>query len=204
MIFRTGMVLGLLGMLSTPAFAALSFEETARQVIIAFQQKDNAKINALIDKKTGLYVMYRIGSGYDHQWMSHFDINQPIPDFYYQMGRVGWFSEHIPTDKEFDYRTEVHYVCDKGWDHAGFFVSYTGFANTLLTFSMANETLAGGDQASNTRIANARRLELLSKRVVAVPTKSGDGLIFHLSELHGLNKGWSLTLLDLVTEDCSA
>ncbi|EBU4396122.1 TPA: hypothetical protein NR136_001421, partial [Salmonella enterica] len=93
--------------------------------------------------------------------------------------------------------------CEKGWDHAGFFVSYTGSDNALLTFSMVNGA-DNGDQASDTRIANARRLELQSERVVAVPKKWGDGLIFHLSELHGLGKGWSLTLLDLVTEDCSA
>lgn len=83
------------------------------------------------------------------------------------------------------------------------FVSYTGTNNALLTFSMVNGA-DSGDQASDTRIANAVRLELQSERVVAVPKKWGDGLIFHLSELHGLGKGWSLTLLDLVTEDCSA
>lgn len=200
---RTAIALSLLGMVAHPVCAAPSFEETARQVIIAFQQRDNAKINALIDKKVGMYVLYRIGAGVDYKWMKSFDINKPIPGFNYLLGQVGWFSEHIPVDKEFDHHTEAEYVCEKGWDHAGFFVSYTGTNNALLTFSMVNGA-DNGDQASDTRIANARRLELQSERVVAVPKKWGDGLIFHLSELHGLGKGWSLTLLDLVTEDCSA
>lgn len=60
---RVVIALSLLGIVARPVCAAPSFEETARQVIIAFQQQDNAKINALIDKKTGLYVMYRLGSG---------------------------------------------------------------------------------------------------------------------------------------------
>lgn len=41
-------------------------------------------------------------------------------------------------DKEFDYYMEVEYVCEKGWDYVGFFVSYIGFDNVLLMFSMVN------------------------------------------------------------------
>ncbi|SQH39963.1 putative exported protein [Salmonella enterica] len=85
---RTVIALSLLGMVAHPVCAALSFEETARQVIIAFQQRDNAKINALIDKKVGMYVLYRIGAGFDYEWMSKFDINQPIPGFNYMLGSV--------------------------------------------------------------------------------------------------------------------
>lgn len=39
-----------------------------------------------------------------------FDINKPIPGFNYLLGQVGWFSEHIPVDNEFDHHTEVEYV----------------------------------------------------------------------------------------------
>ncbi|EMQ1871076.1 hypothetical protein WEV39_003823, partial [Salmonella enterica] len=102
---RTAIALSLLGMAAHPVCAAPSFEETARQVIIAFQQRDNAKINALIDKKVGMYVLYRIGAGFDYKWMKKFDINKPIPDFNYLLGQVGWFSEHIPVDNEFDHHT---------------------------------------------------------------------------------------------------
>ncbi|ECD8963336.1 hypothetical protein LRL37_001380, partial [Salmonella enterica subsp. enterica serovar Kentucky] len=140
---RTAIALSLLGMVAHPVCAAPSFEETARQVIIAFQQRDNAKINALIDKKVGMYVLYRIGAGVDYKWMKSFDINKPIPGFNYLLGQVGWFSEHIPVDNEFDHHTEVEYVCEKGWDHAGFFVSYTGSDNALLTFSMVNGADSG-------------------------------------------------------------
>ncbi|MDI5568679.1 hypothetical protein MJI47_28860, partial [Salmonella enterica subsp. enterica serovar Kentucky] len=41
-----------------------------------------------------------------------FDINKPIPGFNYLLGQVGWFSEHIPVDNEFDHHTEVEYVCE--------------------------------------------------------------------------------------------
>ncbi len=68
---RTVIALSLLGMVAHPICAAPSFEETARQVIIAFQQRDNAKINALIDKKVGMYVLYRIGAGFDYKWMKN-------------------------------------------------------------------------------------------------------------------------------------
>ncbi|WP_244663284.1 hypothetical protein [Salmonella enterica] len=60
---RTAIALSLLGMVAHPVFAAPSFEETARQVIIAFQQRDNAKINALIDKKLGCMCCTELGLG---------------------------------------------------------------------------------------------------------------------------------------------
>ncbi|KAF0667952.1 hypothetical protein L245_02095 [Salmonella enterica subsp. enterica serovar Worthington str. BCH-4719] len=37
--------------------------------------------------------------------MKSFDINKPIPGFNYLLGQVGWFSEHIPVDNEFDHQT---------------------------------------------------------------------------------------------------
>ncbi len=74
-----------------------------------------------------MYVLYRIGAGVDYKWMKNFDINKPIPGFNYLLGQVGWFSEHIPVDNNLITTTRrVEYVCEKGWDHAGFFVSYTG------------------------------------------------------------------------------
>lgn len=200
-IFRAGIAFVLLSMVLFPASAAESLEETARQVIIAFQQRDNAKINSFIDKDTGMYVMYRIGAGDDYKWMKQFDIDTPVPGFHYLLGEVGWHSEHIPAVSEFDHRTKVQYVCEKGWDHAGYFISYD---DAMLSFSMANDSLERGNNISDSEIANVRRLEVLSHRIVAVPEQWGDGLIFHLSELHGINKGWYLTLLDLVSEDCSA
>ncbi|WP_434662490.1 hypothetical protein ACMYSL_09920 [Klebsiella sp. MISC125] len=190
-----------LGLLSQSASAASSFEETARQVIIAFQQKDNAKINALIDKKTGLYVMYKIGVGDEYEWLTKFNVNRPVPEHVFILGGDSWNSEHIPADNEFDYRTQVNFVCEKGWDRAGIFVSYD---NTMLSFSMANQNMGGRDSITDANIAAARRLEVLSHRVVAVPEKWDDGLVFHLSELRGINKGWYLTLLDFATIDCSA
>ncbi|UQQ17923.1 hypothetical protein MYA98_05485 [Salmonella sp. WGH-01] len=60
---RTAIALSLLGMAAHPVCAAPSFEETARQVIIAFQQRDNAKINALIDKKSGCMCCTELGLG---------------------------------------------------------------------------------------------------------------------------------------------
>ncbi len=50
-------------MVAHPVCAAPSFEETARQVIIAFQQRDNAKINALIDKKVATCAVPNWGWG---------------------------------------------------------------------------------------------------------------------------------------------
>lgn len=70
-------------------------------------------------------------------------------------------------DNEFDHHTEAEYVVKRD-GITPVFVSYTGTNNALLTFSMVNGA-DSGDQASDTRIANARRLELQSERVVAVP-----------------------------------
>ncbi|MDU2940048.1 MAG: hypothetical protein E7B59_12870 [Enterobacteriaceae bacterium] len=202
---RVVIALSLLGIVARPVCAAPSFEETARQVIIAFQQQDNAKINALIDKKTGLYVMYRLGSGDAYKWSTQFDFNQPVTEMASMFMR--WNTDHIPNDAEFnyraryDYRTTASFVCEQGWDRAGVFVSYD---DTILSFSMTNGSLDDESAAIDAKIAAARRLELQSKRVVVVSKQWDDGLIFHLSELHGLNGGWNLTLLDFASADCSA
>ncbi len=52
------------GNVAHPVCAAPSFEETARQADVAFQQRDNAKINALIDKKSwGCMCCTELGLG---------------------------------------------------------------------------------------------------------------------------------------------
>lgn len=64
-MLKKGITLALLVLFSLPATAGLSLEETARKVIIGFQQEDAQLINSLIDKKTGLYVLFRRGASMD-------------------------------------------------------------------------------------------------------------------------------------------
>ncbi len=54
---RTAIALSLLGMVSIPFVPLRRLKEHLARCarIIAFQQRDNAKINALIDKKVGMY-----------------------------------------------------------------------------------------------------------------------------------------------------
>jgi len=194
---RPGSVLGLLGMLSLPACAAPSVEETARQVMIGFQNEDAKLLNSLTDKDIGLYVLFRRGVSMDYEHLTQIDFNQPVPEY------LRWPSggEHIPRDEEFDRKTTPHFECEGGWDRKGYFISgydaYHQLSANMVWTRRDRGTVSDAD------IAAARNLEFNSVRVVAVPTRSSDGLVFYLSQAHGFQGTWYLTVVDQII-DCGA
>lgn len=204
MIFRAGMVLGLLGMFSMSASAALTLEETARQVIMGFQHKDAKLINSLIDKKTGLYVLYHRGASLDYEHLTQIDFNRPVPEYLY------WPSagDHIPRDDEFDRKTTPHFDCaDKmRWDRTGYFISkYDDDHQLSGNMAWTRKYSSGKSTTSEADIAAARKLERWTVRVVAAPEKpsQGDGMVFYLSQIPDFGSNWYLTVVDQFI-DCGA
>ncbi|EOA7972177.1 hypothetical protein [Escherichia coli] len=118
-MLKKGFTLALLVLFSLPATAGLSLEETARKVIIGFQQEDAQLINSLIDKKTGLYVLFQRGASMDVENFKSIDFKTPVPEY------LLWPSagEHIPRDEEFDKKTIPEFDCERGWNKHGYFIS---------------------------------------------------------------------------------
>ncbi|MCR6677433.1 hypothetical protein RCM87_01960 [Escherichia marmotae] len=97
-MLKKGMMLVGLILFSLPANAGYTLEETARKMIIGFQQEDAQLINSLIDKKTGLYVLFQRGASMDVENFKSIDFKKPVSE-YFPWPSAG---EHIPRDEEFD------------------------------------------------------------------------------------------------------
>ncbi|HGY1467970.1 TPA: hypothetical protein ACNVLA_004914 [Klebsiella aerogenes] len=193
---RIGIFLGLLAMQPLAVSAELSLEETARQVMIGFENEDAELINSFIDKDMGLYVLFRRGASANYERLMQINFNQPVPEY------LSWPTggNHIPSNKEFERRIIPLFECEEGWDREGYFIS--GYdSNHKLSATMV-WTKLNDNSVSDADISAARKLEFDSVRVVAVPYKSSTGLVFYLSQLHEQNN-WSLTVVDQVI-DCGA
>ncbi|MEB7935090.1 hypothetical protein [Escherichia whittamii] len=190
--------LGVLLLCSFSATAGHSLEETARRVILAFQQEDARLINSLIDKKTGLYVLFRRGVSMDVENVKQIDFRLPVPE-YLPWPSVG---EHIPRDDEFDKKTIPEFDCERGWNKHGYFISNSD-THHKVSRSLVFTQMFGSPQntISDAQVAVARRMEYGAVRVVAAPEKGSDGLVFYLSQLYGYDSDWYLTVVDQIG-DC--
>lgn len=86
------MLVGLI-FFSLPANAGCTLEETARKVIMGFQQEDAQLINSLIDKKTGLYVLFHRGASMDVENLKQINFRQPVPEYFHGPRQGNMFRE---------------------------------------------------------------------------------------------------------------
>ncbi|EGI6812034.1 hypothetical protein ABSL22_002034 [Escherichia coli] len=197
-MLKKGITLALLVLFSLPATAGRSLEETARKVIIGFQQEDAQLINSLIDKKTGLYVLFHRGVSMDVENLKQVDFRQPVPE------HLPWPSagKHVPRDEEFDKKTIPEFDCEHGWNKRGYFISNSD-KHHKVSRSLVFTQMFGSPQntISDAQVAASRRMEYGAVRVVAAPEESSDGLVFYLSQLYGYDSDWYLTVVDQIG-DC--
>ncbi len=197
-MLKKGITQALLFLFSLPATAGRTLEETARKVIIGFQQEDAQLINSLIDKKTGLYVLFHRGVSMDVENLKQVDFRQPVPEY------LPWPSagEHVPQDEEFDKKTIPEFDCERGWNKRGYFISNSD-KHHKVSRSLVFTQMFGSPQntISDAQVAASRRMEYGAVRVVAAPEESSDGLVFYLSQLYGYDSDWYLTVVDQIG-DC--
>ncbi|MCG4391463.1 hypothetical protein [Escherichia coli] len=110
LMLKKGMMLVGLIFFSLPANAGCTLEETARKVIMGFQQEDAQLINSLIDKKTGLYVLFHRGASMDVENLKQINFRQPVPE-YFPWPSAG---EHVPRDDEFNKKAIPKFNCERG------------------------------------------------------------------------------------------
>lgn len=200
LMLKKGMMLVGLIFFSLPANAGCTLEETARKVIMGFQQEDAQLINSLIDKKTGLYVLFHRGASMDVENLKQINFRQPVPE-YFPWPSAG---EHVPRDDEFNKKAIPKFNCERGWNKQGYFISNSD-VHHKVSRSLVFTQMFGSPQntISDAQIAAARRMEYGAVRVVAAPEESNDGLVFYLSQLYSYGSDWYLTVVDQIG-DCGA
>ena len=169
------------------------FKQTVSAVIQAFSNQDSVAINQLIDKKTGVYLLYREGvfDNYTHlSQIAFHDESFPQVMFSYAKG--------IPSTS-LRYAKLPTYQCEPGqWNKKGLFVDTTKTSHLLSSICKSRNKLVP-DNIEPKTITAYYQLEGLSRRVVLSVNELE--LVFYVSYIKGK---WYLTIVDHVTSDCSA
>lgn len=167
-----------------------AFKKTVYKVITALSRRDAAGLSNYIDKKTAVYLLYRIGmrDSYAHFTTLGFsDTTYPNAPFYDNVKRTGLTHAELPS-----------FNCEK-WTKTGMFVD-TAKTDHLLsnTAKWLNNNFQ--EHISQKTIKGFLELESRSRRIV-VADNNGNELIFYLRYR---GQKWQLTVIDKLTCDCSA
>lgn len=178
---------------NNPLFAQTgNFENTVRKVITAFKQKDSLSLDSLAHKEIGVYVLFRRGVMDEFKHSSSIDFNNPIP-------------EYLPypeceTNNNIQYEPLPTINCGTlEWSKKGLFCDTT-YIDSLLSKTVIAQNKWNNKKYSISLIDKIKQIQQKSRKVILID-KSGSGLMFNLTLI---NNKWHLTIIDRVTNDCSA
>lgn len=174
----------------------LAFTAACQAVVQNFYKKDVKKLNAMISPKYGIYVTFRPGA---------IDTYRNDPSLDPEDRRL--FEDNAIAKPDFN-RTPLQFSkmpvfdCDKyRWNKTGFFADSSKKykpVSSIAEFRIKYEE----DTASKHELIRMRYVERNSRKVVmAGGGKNKTGIIFYLT---WINNRWWLSIIDLVTMDCSA
>lgn len=174
-----------------PKVAPPTFEATVAKVVKAFQERDAATINALLPSDAGLVVVHRPGV------LDYLTVLDTV-DFARTLEPI------LPDYSAITYRTMVYealprYDCmAESWNKTGAFCD-TATVNRQWSKTAENINF---QEIGNIPLEEIERIERLEEKSRKVIIASADeiSLMFSLS---WIGEQWRLTLLDLVTNDCS-
>jgi hypothetical protein len=168
------------------------FEKTVEQVIHKLANRDSSGLTNFIDKKTGVYILFVVGT--KETW-EHFTTigfsdtaNIPLYPFYdnVKFSKVNY--ARLPT---FECSTEK-------WSKTGLYVDTTKIDHKVSKIAKwRNKNYQ--DNIPVKTISKFIDLEAKSRRVV-LAQNNGNELIIYLSYI---NNKWVLTIIDKATCDCS-
>jgi hypothetical protein len=168
------------------------FKKTAESVINAFTKGDSATLNKFIKPGVGIYYIGRLGV-FDR--IEHgFTIEHGYGGSETYDGFIG--IKHKPLV----YSSLPDYECGpEAWTKQGTFADSTQ-SDSLLTSTAKWQNKYGDQKYSKVKISEFRNLEQNSRKVV-VTVVTGRSLVFSLTYIEG---EWWLTIMDFVSDDCSA
>ena len=169
------------------------FNTTIKQVVLAFSKQDNAAVSKLINKKIGVYQLYREGV-YDNikKWNTLNFSDNSFPAVLLNS------SKGILLSALF-YSTLPVYNCTKEtWSKKGLFTDTTKTDHSLSKSC----TILNHDEAHRIpkqKIEFYFALESKSRRIV-LQDRKGKELVFNLT---WIDENWFLTIIDNASSDCS-
>jgi hypothetical protein len=167
------------------------FVWTLKKIVTALSKRDSVTLSKYVDKKTGVYILNRIGvvDTYKHfATLGFSDTTYPNVPFYNDVQLTSLKYSRLPS---FD--------CKK-WTETGTFVDTIQTDHLLSkTAKNINKEIKKGKVPAKT-INEFYELENRSRRIV-IAENNGNELIIYLSFI---NYRWVLTIIDKATCDCSA
>lgn len=165
------------------------FTNTVKEVVSALSKRDSVRLSKYINKKTGVYILYRIGvrdSYSNYTTLGFSDSTYPNMPFYDDVKLTRLQYAKLPA-----------YDCEK-WSKTGTFVDTTRTDHFFYN-AAKKQTEYADDKIPDAEIKKFYALESISRRVV-IAAAEGNELIFYLSYMNGK---WWLTIIDKLTCDCS-
>jgi hypothetical protein len=168
-----------------------NFVGTVKNVVTALSKRDSINLAKYIDKKTGVYILNRIGlfDTYKHfATLGFSDTTYPNAPFYDNVKLTALKYSKLPT-----------FNCGiEKWTKTGTFVDTIRIDHLISKIAKnKNKELKG--RISIKAIKEFDNLESKSRRIV-IADNSGNELIIYLSFI---NNRWELTIIDKATCDCS-
>jgi hypothetical protein len=170
-----------------------SFKKTLNDVVLLLIKKDSVGLLKYVDKNTGVFLIYRPGT----------------MDTYSNVKALCFKEEIFPTisvasdikAKIIKYtKTLPEFSCEnERWSKAGCFVDTTKIDH-MLSNTAKSMVEYMGMMISEKTITDLNELEMKSRRIVIV-APGGNSLVLYLGYF---NQKWYLTIIDLVSGDCSA
>jgi hypothetical protein len=170
----------------------ISFKKTLQEVVRICIKKDSVSLLKYIDKKTGIYLIYRPGVSdnfANYEALSFNETTYPYVTVSADINATVLKYTKLPA-----------FSCEnEKWSKTGCFVDTTK-TDHLLSKTAKNMVDFFEVDISTKTIADFQKLESKSRRVVIV-TPAGNNFVLYLSYI---DSKWYLTIIDLVTGDCGA
>lgn len=171
-----------------------SFEETAFEVLNAYNQKDEKKLNQLINKDFKIAILFRMGAHDNIQFSDAITFSEPIPEYLsYDYGFTTY-------DNQIKYEKLPDFNCDtEEWDKG------PGIYCDTIAIDKSRSTIVKDEKKyelydwSNEVIKQVEETEKISRKIIVVG-KDGGTFIFFMTKHMG---NWYLSGIDRF-EVCSA
>lgn len=166
-----------------------SLDIAVSKVLEAFKTQDQKAINTLINKKVGLYIVFRRGVMDEFTHVNHMDFKSPIPEYLpYSYPEKRYYSMRYKKAPTFSCATEK-------WSDWGLIIDADNKYNVLSSIAMAQKKYNNVDYTSK-ELGIYKKVEQQSIKVVA----TADDFVFYMILIDGK---WYLSILDRA-EYCSA
>ncbi len=167
-------------------------ETSIIEIVKAFDEKDTTTINELIHPDFGLVVLFKLGVFNEFQITKRIDFNSPIPP------HMPYFDFQPTSNLQYD--PLPNFDCETNeWNKEGLYCDTTQ-TDSLLSTTAQNLIEFRKDKIDPRTISSFKEIERNSHRVVLVD-HNGNSLVFYVMKI---KNQWYLTVLDRVSDDCSA